>query len=396
VRAVLAGLLLLGCGGSTPALKTVTDDPTDMPLAAATADERATFKTGDARFDAVFLEADGLGPLYVRSACNSCHELATRGPGAVEKMGIVEADGITASPDQSALKWGHSVRPYVAGGGKTPVVPDMSIAGLKLSSRMGLPVFGRGYMEAVDDAEILRVEKEQAARSDGIHGVANQVIYASQPNPDTSFHTHQPGDRVIGRFGLKARQPTLDDFAADAAQGDMGMTSPLRPDELPNPDGLTDDAKPGVDLDIDTINLLANYTRLLEIPKRPMPDAHARQLFDETLCSVCHVPTMKTRADYPIAALAGIDAPIYTDLLLHDMGDALADGLTDGSSSSRQWRTAPLIGLSHLRSYMHDGRARTIEDAIVAHGGEAAQSAQKFMALSESDRAALVDFVSGL
>jgi len=86
---------------------------------------------------------------------------------------------------------------------------------------------------------------------------------------------------------------------------------------------------------------------------------------------VCHVPTLKTRASYPIAKLAGIDAPIYTDLLLHDMGAALADGLTDGGATSQQWRTAPLIGLRFAHSYLHDGRAHSVAEAIAAHDGEA-------------------------
>jgi CxxC motif-containing protein (DUF1111 family) len=273
----------------------------------------------------------------------------------------------------------------------TPILPP-SLPNLLLSLRVGVPVFGRGYMEAVDDSEILRVETEQAMRSDGIHGVANRTSYPSQPNPDTTFHNHQPGDMVIGRFGLKARQATLDDFAADAAQGDMGMTSPLRPTELQNPDGKTDDDKPGVDLSAEVINLLANYMRLLEIPKRQTTTAP--KSFES--CAVCHVPTMKTRADYPIAALAGIDAPIYTDLLLHDMGPALADGLTDGSSQSSQWRTAPLMGLRHLHGYLHDARAKTIEDAIMAHGGEGAAAAAAFAALSPADQQTLVEFVGGL
>jgi CxxC motif-containing protein (DUF1111 family) len=384
-------LFVAACSSAEPPLRTVTEDPTDVPLVGANADERALFKQGDVRFDAVFRDPDGLGPLYIRTACSACHEAAAKGPGNVQKMALVDSDGVTPLADQSALKWGHTVRPYTAGGGSTPITPP-SLPNLLMSSRMGVPVFGRGYIEAIDDSEILRVEAEQAARTDGIHGVANRVTYPSQPNPDTRFHQHQPGDMVIGRFGVKARQATLDDFAADAAQGDMGLTSPLRPNELPNPDGMTDDAKPGVDLSIDVINLLANYMRLLEMPKRAA--AAAPKSFEA--CAVCHVPSLKTRADYPIQALAGIDAPVYTDLLLHDLGPALADGLTDGSSKSVQWKTAPLIGLRHLRGYLHDGRAKTIAEAIMAHGGEGAAAAAAFAQLPAADQQTLLDFVGGL
>ena len=105
------------------------------------------------------------------------------------------------------------------------------------------------------------------------------------------------------------------------------------------------------------------------------------------------------RADYPIALLAGIDAPIFSDMLLHDMGDLLADGVADESASARQWRTAPLIGMRHQKGYMHDGRAATIEQAILSHegpGSEANDSAARFKGLSLEERKALIDFVKSL
>ena len=127
----------------------------------------------------------------------------------------------------------------------------------------------------------------------------------------------------------------------------MGITSPLRPVEIPNPDGLTDDAKPGVDVPMESVHKRAMYLRLLAIPKRPKPADGATALFARAKCDVCHAPSLKTRADYPIKAIAGVDAPLYTDMLLHDMGDKLADSLptTDGSATWRTWRTAPLVGL---------------------------------------------------
>src|ERR1700749_3901245 len=100
----------------------------------------------------------------------------------------------------------------------------------------------------------------------------------------------------------------------------MGITSPLRPTEIPNPDGLTDDLKPGVDVTADSVNQRAAYVRTTALPLRVSPDAHAVDLFGAAKCSVCHAPSLKTRAGYPISMLAGIDAPVYTDLLLHDMG----------------------------------------------------------------------------
>lgn len=382
-----------------PATPVTPGDPFDVPLEHATDMERTLFFTGDALFDLPLRDADGLGPLYTRTSCGACHGNGVRGPGEVEKMVVVEADGITPAADQSALPFGHTVHPLCAGGGTSAVLPptDPSIH-VKLSTRVGPPILGRGYVEAVLDSEIQRVANEQALRTDGIHGRINHVVYASESNPDTRFHTHEKGDVVFGRFGLKARVATLDDFTADALQGDMGITSPLRPTEVPNPDGLTDDLKPGVDVGIDSVNLRAMYVRLTAIPRR-VPVSGGVALFDQAKCSACHVPTMKTRTDYPIAALAGIDAPIYTDLLLHDMGTDLADGITDGEAMSRDWRTPALIGLRFVKTYLHDSRAASLEQAVLLHdgpGSEAAPSVAAFKALSAADQATLLAFLKSL
>lgn len=381
-------------------LTVVKADPTDDPLTTATRAQHEQFRHGDQLFDQVFTDATGLGPLYVRDACGACHSAALKGPGVVQKMARVEADGVTPSPDQeSELPYGHTIRPYAAGGASTPL-RAASMADIKVTSRVPPAVFGRGYMEAIDDAEIERVEAEQAARPDAIHGRINRVVYASEANTDTSFHSFQKGQtNLIGRFGLKARIPSLDDFTADAYQGDMNITSPMRPTEVPNPDGLTDDGKPGIDIDLDTVNAVATYMRLLAIPARATPDPAAVALFDQAKCSACHVPSLRTRSSYPIPQLAGIEAPIYSDLLLHDLGAELADGLTDGQATSREWKTAPLIGVRFLRNFMHDGRALTVEDAIGHHqgtGSQANESVDLFLALGAADREKLVAFVRSL
>jgi CxxC motif-containing protein (DUF1111 family) len=392
-------LLLAGCGGA-PAPVVVSDDPTDVPLRAASPELIARFRLGDAAFETIYLAADGLGPDYVRSSCASCHAQAARGPGSVQKMALVAADGITPIVDPSALPWGNSVRPYVSGGATTPIAAPVTDPRLKLTLRLGPALFGRGYIEAVDDAEIERVAAEQALRSDGIAGRINRIVFTSEANPDQRYHHHTKGESgLIGRFGYKARIATLDDFTADAAQGDMSITSPMRPSELPNPDGLTDDFKPGVDIDIDAVNAIADYLRLLELPRRPPPSPRGPALFAAVLCSVCHVPSLRTRADYPIAPLAAIDAPIFSDLLLHDMGTALADGLTDGTATSQQWKTAPLIGLARAHTFLHDGRATSVAEAILLHdgdGSEARVAVAKFRALSADDQAQLIAYVSSL
>ncbi|MGZ3457000.1 MAG: di-heme oxidoredictase family protein [Archangium sp.] len=394
-------VLSLACGGTNPDSLTVkTEDGTDLPLREAATDLQQRFYTGDRFFDFTYLESEGLGPLYIRSSCSSCHASASKGPGAVQKMSVVDSDGVTSSEDQSALAYGHSVRPYKTAGATQGALPPEGMANVKLSLRVGPAVFGRGYMEAIADSEIERMESEQATRTDGIHGHINRVTYHSQANPEQPFHNHQPGQtNLIGRFGVKARIASLDEFTADAMQGDMGITSPMRPTEAPNPDGLTDDGKAGVDVDLARVNAVADYMRLIEMPHRAAPNADGQRLFSQAQCAVCHVPSLKTRADYPFAPLANRDAPVYSDMLLHDMGTDLADGMVDESATSRQWRTAPLIGLRFFQVYLHDGRAKTVRDAILAHqgpGSEANDSVSRFQALSSSEQTALIDFVTSL
>jgi CxxC motif-containing protein (DUF1111 family) len=137
----------------------------------------------------------------------------------------------------------------------------------------------------------------------------------------------------------------------------------------------------------------------LRIPERPELVARGRTRFEEALCAVCHVPRLRTRDDYPVAELANVDAPVYSDLLLHDMGDDLADGLVEGSATEREWKTSPLTGLRFQSVYLHDGRARTVEEAILMHrgpGSEANASVDAFVALEAEDREALLAFVENL
>lgn len=390
--------LVAACGPATqmPMPRVISDDPSDVPVKGATQAQLDVFDQGDRLFDLPFRPADGLGPLYIRTSCGACHQKAGKGPGLVQKMVVVDPDGSTVATDQSALAWGHTVRPYFTAGATQSLAIPTNLP-LKVTTRLGPPLFGRGYLEAVEDSEILRLETEQAARADGIHGRINRVEFHSEANAGQSVHNFKKGDRaLIGRFGLKARNATLDDFAADAFAGDMGMTSPMRPAELANPDGLTDDDHPGADLTLDTVNQTADYMRLIAIPRRETPSATAVELFTQTRCAACHVPSLRTRSDYPVPQLAGIDAPLYSDLLVHELGEALADGITDEQAGSAQWRTAPLIGLRFLRSYLHDGRALTVEEAVLAHQGEAADSRSRFEALSASQRADLLKFVESL
>jgi CxxC motif-containing protein (DUF1111 family) len=312
-------LVVAACGGSGDDM-TVLPDATpstqvrasDVPIDGLSSDDVKKFRDGDALFDLPFRPVDGLGPLYIRTACGACHANGARGPGLVQKMAVVGADGFTTAADQSELAFGHTIRQGLAAGAVTPITPPDD-PNVKVTIRIGPPVLGRGYLEAVADSELTRVTAAQAAAGGPIHGVVAKAIFTSVPNPDTSFGVFATGQTVVGRFGLKARIATLDDFTADAFQGDMGLTTPMRPTELPNPDGLTDDQRAGVDLDQAHIDEIAFYMRRIAIPKRVGVTDQGAALFAQIQCATCHVPTMHTRADYPISVIADIDAPIFTD-----------------------------------------------------------------------------------
>lgn len=372
-------------------LELVAEDPSDGPIAGLDDDWMARFDAGDLAFEALLRESQGLGPAYIRASCASCHADDARGPGVVVKMAVPD----DPEAEAALLPWGHTERPYVAGGATEPILAPDDEA-VVLSTRAPPAVFGRGYLEAVSD-ETLRALAASQAEEGLVSGRVSEVPCDVAANPTSLFPDCAPGETVVGRFGLKARIPTLDAFAADAYQGDMSITTELRPDELDNPDGLTDDLKAGIDLDTETLNLTADYMRLLAIPDRDALDG--ADLFEEVGCASCHVPALPTRADWPVAQMAGLDAPVYTDLLLHDMGAEASDGLADHAALPSEWRTAPLIGVRFLRTFLHDGAALSVEEAILAHGNpgsEAEFSVDRFLTLTESERQALITYVESL
>lgn len=368
--------------------RVVRTDRADLPVAELEPEQLTRFREGDGLFEAVYREVDGLGPAYIRASCSDCHREDGRGPGVVTR--VVQTSPIGASLVQAgwspASPLGDTERPYVTAGATIPLLfPDGPE--IRRTQRLPPAVFGRGLLEAIADAEIERLARAAADRDRPVRGRIARVRL-----PGAS-------EELIGRFGLKAAAPTLTDFTARALHGDMGLTSPLYPEEAPNPEGLTDDAKPGVDVTLEDVELLADYVRMLALPTRTSARGEGARLFEEVGCATCHTPSLRTRPDYPLAAWADVDAFVYTDLLLHDMGDGLADGVREGDAGPREWRTAPLIGLRFLPAYLHDGRAPTIAAAIREHrgpGSEANDAVAAFDALGDEARRALIEFVSGL
>jgi CxxC motif-containing protein (DUF1111 family) len=361
----------------------VREDRSDLPIAGLTAELATLFALGDGRFEEPFTEAQGLGPLYIQRSCVGCHEDDLRGPGVVRRFGV---EGVR-------LPFGDTVRPQLAAGAHTPLAPP---EGARVTTRLPPAVIGRGQLEALPDAQLFAWAEAQAQAGGPISGrVARHRDEDTIATPSV-FGADAP---TLGRFGLKARTATLEDFVADALLGDMGLTSPTRVVEPSNPDALEDDARPGLDVDAETVVQLAAYVRLLAIPTRATPDARGERLFSEIGCADCHVPRARTRADHPIEALRDREVALYTDVLLHDMGAGLEDGIEEAAASGREWRTAPLVGLRFVRSFLHDGRAGDVATAIAAHasdGSEASEVLARFEALEAQDREALVRFVEGL
>jgi CxxC motif-containing protein (DUF1111 family) len=364
-------------GASVVKRRVVLDLPS-MPLRGATDAERASFRAGDALFEAVVREGDGLGPLYIRDSCGACHAADARGPGVVTKMVVGESVRVRAA---ELLPYGPTERPYVAGSAKLSLVAPEHEQ-VTITVRQPPAVFGRGYLEAIAESELYRLEMEARKRTGSIRG-----------------RLHRLPDGRIGRFGIKARLATVRAFTADALNGDMGITTPDLPTEPPGPEGLLDDTKPGTDFTSEQVTLISDYVRLLEIPDRKPTSARGRELFQSASCTTCHVPSLRTESAFDIPALAGIRAEVYTDLLLHDMGLSLSDGQTEGNAGPHEYRTSPLVGLRFMTSFLHDGRARDVEQAILAHGApdsEGRDSVALYVAMPENDRRELVRFVEAL
>lgn len=273
---------------------------------------------------------------------------------------------------------------------------------IMISPRLAPQVFGVGLLEAVPEGALRDLADPDDADGDGISGRVNLV-----PDPRT-------GELLVGRFGWKANAATVEAQVAGAFHADMGITSTLAPDE--NCSAVqkecveaagADSADPvnGVDIDDERLDHVTFYNRTLAVPSmrdHDQPDVRAgAELFEEIGCASCHVPTLRT-GDADVAQLANQTIHPYTDLLLHDMGQGLADGRSDFEANGSEWRTPPLWGIGLIddvnmeRFLLHDGRARSIPEAILWHGGEAQGARDRFAALGKAERIRLLAFLESL
>jgi CxxC motif-containing protein (DUF1111 family) len=381
---------------------------------------------GDLAFDALFVTAParvnpGLGPLFNNASCAACHvnngrgkpELGqalvrvsvpttaatpidpTEGVAPVPHIGVQLRDRAVygEKPDADlTLTWQLESGQYPDGTPYELRSPDLQVNqsdpekpipdSMLTSLRIPPPVFGVGLLEEVPEATLTRLADPDDRNQDGIKGHPNQVW-----DPETKT-------KAVGRFGLKANSPTLRHQVAAAYANDMGLTSSLFPD--------TDGSQ---EIDEDTLAANVFYVQSLGVPARTQWDNPVVQrgevLFAQANCAACHVATLTTGPS-KIAALSNQTFHPYTDLLLHDLGPGLADNRPDFEASGSEWRTTPLWGLGLTQAvlpfsgYLHDGRARTIAEAILWHGGEAEESKQAFMAMGGDDRKAMLKFLNSL
>jgi CxxC motif-containing protein (DUF1111 family) len=358
------------------------------PLPTATDDERAAFERGRAVLMRRFTPEDGLGPESNVTFCGGCHEKPVFGGSASHYRDFLlvgdELDtDVVVSRGKNGVQLNFSLDEV-----RAPSDPLTNLS----ATRNPIPFFGVGLLAEIPESEILSREDPTDADGDGISGRANL---------DTG---------IVGRFGRKAQTARLELFVRGPVFNHMGITSePLsaeRRARLPIADGERGEApkqavipdEPTVDLDDvpdpelsdeDLFDLLS-FVMLLAAPEPDAPREQTRRgqsLFADIGCDACHVPALEG----PRGAI-----PAYSDLLLHDMGDELADGFPMGAATGREFRTQPLWGVVAVGPYLHDGRASTLDEAIRWHGGEGAASRDAYVELADADRQDLIAFLESL
>ena len=424
-----------------------------FPAANLPDEERTRFAIGNSFFKRNWVEApastqarDGLGPHFIARSCGGCHALDGRGAPPDFRRGLVEqpvallmrlsvpGSGPHGGPKpepvygdqlnnaavqgvkpegEVTLRWTTVNGRFADGTGYTLRRPHYGFARLgygpmhpevMVSPRIAPQLIGMGLLEAIPESEILRNAAEQAAAPGPVKGQPNRVWDAMARR------------EMTGRFGWKANVATIAHQTAGAFLGDMGITSPLFPDEACTAPQADCRAAPrgakgqAAELDEKTLADVVFYQAVLAPPARRAPRdgrvLQGQRLFAQAQCAACHRPSYVTGdSPFPPLAskvLAGQTIWPYTDLLLHDMGDALADGRPDFQASGRQWKTPPLWGIGLFKDVnghtrlLHDGRANGVLEAVLWHGGEAEPSRQKVLGMTRAEREALVRFVESL
>jgi CxxC motif-containing protein (DUF1111 family) len=397
----------------------------------------AVHETGDIAFEATFVSDynavnhRGLGPVYNNVSCGSCHVADGRGkpplpsdsrsslllrlsvPGSDAHGGPLDAPLFGGQLQQKAIfgvsaeasfTISYTEQPGTFPDGETyslrvpgynlsnPYVPFP--AQMMVSPRLAPPVFGLGLLEAIPDAELLQKQDISDADGDGVSGKANMVW-------DFIKNTS-----AIGRFGWKAGHPTILQQSAGAYNQDMGITNFIFKKEACAEQIQYDHMEDEVEVSDSLLHAVAFYMRSLAVPgRRNNKDEtvkNGKMLFKQIGCEKCHTAMHKTKVDVAFPAISNQTIFPYTDLLLHDMGTALADNRPDYLADGQEWKTPPLwgIGLTQVvnghKNFLHDGRARDFVEAIIWHGGEAESAKMNFSNLSKADRTAVIRFLESL
>ena len=370
-------------GGGTPAA--------GEPLRGLSAEEREGFNDGLEDFSEEEDVLDGLGPLFNERSCAACHNIPVTGGGSARTVtrfsrrngnvfdalaslgGSLMQDHAIGLADGSA----HAFKPEVVPPQATLVV-----------QRRSTPLFGLGLVDATPDATFIALAQQQLARGDGTAGRVALV------------DNIRAGMKTVGKFGWKGQVPSLQQFSGDAYVNELGITSPDFPNEN-CPQGncaeLAFNPAPGINDDGSGVAMLASFMTTLAPPPRARVTREVNEgeeLFGRIGCTSCHVATLRTGA-HDIRALDETTYHPYSDFLLHDMG-ALGDGLEMGAATGSEMRTAPLWGLRFLTTYLHDGRATTLEQAILAHDGQGKAARNRFAALGAEQKAKVLAFLQSL
>ncbi|MGH2666216.1 di-heme oxidoredictase family protein [Flavobacterium sp.] len=366
------------------------DEVLDGTIDGLSSEQLARFLKGDVAFNEVFTRETGLGSTFVSTSCISCHA----GDGKGHPFTTLTRFGQIDETGNLFLNQGG---PQLQNKALPGFMPEQIPFGATFSKFTPPSNTGLGFLQYVPDAAILAMADPNDSDGDGISGVPNWVSMPSYINDEGAI---SQGGKYIGRFGKKAAAFNLLHQTVNAYNQDIGITS------VYNPIDVYTNEEIDPEIATSTVNDVVFYLKTLKAPiQRNADDAEVvrgKTLFSQINCIGCHKSELSTGYS-PINGLSFKSFSPYTDLLLHDMGAGLDDGYTEGVAKTYEWKTPPLWGLglsgnSQGGGYflMHDGRAKSIEEAISMHGGEATNSKTAFHNLSQDDKNAVIRFLKSL
>jgi len=400
--AALLAVSALGLLGALPsaALAEPAPPPAGHPLSGLSADEVARFERGRTAFERTRSIASGLGPVFNDVACNRCHNRRGVGGAGIQsatQIGRAQGDTFDAllgsgGPSLSAntvlVEPAPDVKRLIPGCRLPRDAEPLPATANVVVRRRTTPLFGLGLVDATPDATFEALARRQPEHIRGrVARVQNRAT----------------GGVSAGKFGWKAQAPTLHQFSGLALLMELGVTSPeFAVEDAPSGDQTAVaacDALPDPEDDGGDVERMTDFMRLLAPVPALAPDAREARagdaLFTRAGCDGCHVRALRSGLS-PVAALSEQAYAPYSDFLLHDMG-ALGDGIAEGDAAPREMRTAPLWGNRlGLGRYLHDGRARSLSDAILAHDGQGARARDAFTRLDETRRRELLAFIETL